>query len=241
MNRAVLGLVVARFPKGKRAMRNNAHRLELAVEMWDYERAVVGSEVSFAGVDEAGRGALAGPVVAAAVILGGRPEDWLDVRDSKQVSKKRRAELSALISERAAAVAVGTADESEIEQLNILHAARVAMGRAIAGLSTNPQMVLVDGPFPPLFMGPILPSLPIVDGDAICISIAAASIVAKVARDAMMEELDTQFPDYHFSRNAGYPTPHHLSALDRIGPCPVHRMTFTPVQRASQLRIDFGW
>jgi ribonuclease HII len=181
--------------------------------------------VLVAGLDEAGRGPLAGPVVAAAVILD--PEGLLGldrVDDSKRLSAKARAELCPLIQAQARAWAVGLASEQEIDSHNILQATFMAMRRAVAGLSLAPDRVLVDGPHAP-FRDP--PCRTVVHGDAISLSIAAASILAKVHRDGLMDALEARWPGYGFIRNKGYGTPEHLQALARLGPCPAHRKSFT--------------
>lgn len=181
--------------------------------------------VLVAGLDEAGRGPLAGPVVAAAVILD--PEGLLGLDrldDSKRLSAKLREALCPIIRAQARSWAVGVATEQEIDSHNILQATFMAMRRAVAGLSLAPDRVLVDGPHAP-FREP--PCRTVVHGDAISMSIAAASILAKVHRDALMEGLDARWPGYGFLRNKGYGTPEHLRALARLGPCPVHRKSFT--------------
>ncbi len=180
-----------------------------------------------AGVYEAGRGPLAGPVVAAAVIL---PEDLLisGLNDSKALSADRRETLFDRIGETALAVSVGRADSGEIDRLNILQATHLAMRRALETLSLLPERVLVDGNSLP--NGPY-PEIAVVDGDATSLSIAAASIVAKVTRDRLMAEYDRQFPGYGFSRHKGYGSADHLRALAERGPCPIHRQTFSGVSR----------
>ncbi|ABM96932.1 ribonuclease HII [Methylibium petroleiphilum] len=181
-----------------------------------------------AGVDEAGRGPLAGPVVAAAVILDpSRPIDGLN--DSKQLSAKRRDRLFDLIIERAAAYCIAEASVEEIDRLNILQATMLAMQRAIAGLSVTPQLVLIDGN-----RSPLLPmrSEAIVKGDARVTSIGAASILAKVHRDRLCAKLHETFPLYGFAVHKGYGTADHLAALVQHGACPEHRRTFSPVRAA---------
>jgi len=178
-----------------------------------------------AGVDEAGRGPLAGPVVAAAVILDpARPIAGL--RDSKALSARRRAELAAAIRERSLAWAVGIADVAEIDDVNILQATLRAMRRAVCALIVVPSEALVDGNvLPPLDC----PARAIVKGDRDVMAISAASIIAKTARDAMLDEIDGRYPGYGFAQHKGYPTPAHLDALARLGPCPAHRRSFAPV------------
>ncbi len=180
-----------------------------------------------AGVDEVGRGPLAGPVVAAAVILDpGRPIAGL--ADSKQLTAGRREELAVLIRERALCWALGRAETEEIDRLNILRATLLAMRRAVEGLSIPPAMVLVDGTHTPEIA---YPSRAIVRGDATVAAISAASILAKVARDHEMLRLDDRYPGYGFSRHKGYPTRDHIAALERLGVSPIHRQSFSPVRR----------
>jgi len=176
-------------------------------------------------LDEVGRGPLAGPVTACAIIIE-RPLRLEFLDDSKVVTELRRIALDVLIREQAVAVSIGWADHLEIDSLNILGASRLAMHRALAGLGLTPCRVLVDGPPLP---GCAYPQTSIIDGDAKSAAIAAASIVAKVARDALMSELDATYPGYGFSHNKGYSTRDHLAALASLGPCPVHRRSFAPV------------
>ena len=179
------------------------------------------------GVDEAGRGPLAGPVFAAAVILDpDRPIAGL--ADSKALSARRRAALAVLIRECALAWAVGQAAVEEIDRLNILRASLLAMQRAVAGLSLVPTEVLVDGPHCPT-LG--LRTYGIVGGDATVGVISAASILAKIERDAEMLRLHARFPQYGFDRHKGYPTRLHLSELESHGVCEAHRRSFGPVKR----------
>ena len=180
-----------------------------------------------AGVDEVGRGPLAGPVVAAAVILDPRrPIDGL--RDSKRLTPARREALAGLIRERALAWALGRAEVEEIDRLNILQATLLAMVRAVAGLAVPPALVLVDGNRCPDLP---MPCRALVKGDDRVAAIAAAAILAKVTRDAEMAELDTRHPGYGLAAHKGYPTREHLAALERLGPSPVHRRSFAPVRR----------
>ena len=178
------------------------------------------------GVDEAGRGPWAGPVCAAAVILC--PDDPLDgVDDSKLVAAAERERLEIEIKSRSVAWAVGFASVEEIETLNILKATGLAMCRAIEGLHVTPAAALVDGNYP--FALPC-PVRTVVGGDGLSRSIAAASILAKTARDRLMIELDAQFPGYGFASHKGYHAPVHVEALRRLGPCPAHRKTWGPVR-----------
>jgi ribonuclease HII len=179
-----------------------------------------------AGIDEAGRGALAGPVVAAAVIL---PEKFRHrkLNDSKQLAPELREEIyQELIARDDLVWAIGIIDSVEIDQLNILRASHKAMRAAIAALSIMPDHVLIDGL--PVFPFP-LPQTAIIDGDCISLSIAAASVIAKVTRDTLMRELCARFPEYCFSQHKGYATELHLAKLHAHGPCPIHRRSFEPV------------
>jgi ribonuclease HII len=188
----------------------------------------------FAGVDEAGRGPLAGPVVAAVVVL--RDGQIIDgVRDSKKLTARRRADLYTQIKSEAADWAVGIAVVDEIDRLNILGGTMLAMRRAIDSLQLMPQSLLIDGnqlpDLPPAFASL---TQTLVGGDDICPAIGAASILAKVDRDRMMEELHNQYPGYGFDRHKGYPTVAHRQALIELGVTPVHRMSFRPVREAAE-------
>jgi ribonuclease HII len=189
-----------------------------------FERQLLASgHGAVAGTDEVGRGPLAGPVVAAAVILAADriPEG---LRDSKQLTKVRREQLFLAIRESARAIAIAALPAGAIDTLNIRRASLAAMQRAVAALAIAPGHVLVDGRDLPDDLP--CPATALIGGDSRSVSIAAASIVAKVARDAMMARLDAQFPGYGFAANAGYPTAAHRAALVRIGPSPVHRRSF---------------
>jgi ribonuclease HII len=182
-----------------------------------------------AGVDEAGRGCLFGPVFAAAVILDpARPVPGL--ADSKQLTPAQRQRLSALILERSAACAVASASAEEIDRINIREASRLAMRRAVAGLRPPCDYLLVDA----LTIDWPVPQQALIHGDARVASIAAASILAKTARDRLMDELDAAYPGYGFARHKGYGTAQHLEALRRLGPTPLHRRSFAPVLEAMQ-------
>ncbi|MEE9286339.1 MAG: ribonuclease HII [Dehalococcoidia bacterium] len=194
-----------------------------------------------AGVDEAGRGPLAGPVVAAAVIL---PEGWLLgsngrrrrervrrpeslLNDSKQLTPRQRAMLFDLIASRAVAYGVGLVPAGQIDRMGIVPSTRLAMRRAVDCLARRPDALLVDY----VDLSEIgLPCRAVVHGDARCGSIAAASVVAKVSRDRMMEAMDRRYPGYGFARHKGYGTREHLQRLRELGPCPIHRRTFGPVR-----------
>lgn len=180
-----------------------------------------------AGVDEAGRGPLAGPVVAAAVVLSASyPIDGL--ADSKTLSALRREALAVQIRAHASAWALGMASVEEIDRLNILQATLLAMQRAVQGLAMTPELVLVDGNRAPRLACPVRT---VVRGDALVKSISAASILAKVARDAILQDLDGEYPGYGFAVHKGYPTAAHQRALETLGPSPVHRRSFGPVRR----------
>lgn len=182
-----------------------------------------------AGVDEAGRGPLAGPVVVAAVILDpSRPIAGL--ADSKMLGAARREGLDAQIRERALAFSVVEIGVADIDRLNILQATLLGMARALAALAPAPQLALIDGNRLPENLCCFARA--IVDGDALEPAIGAASILAKVARDRILCELDAIHPGYGFARHKGYPTPEHFAALERLGPCAAHRRSFAPVQRA---------
>jgi ribonuclease HII len=178
-----------------------------------------------AGLDEAGRGPLAGPVVAAAVIL--QPDTCLQgVDDSKRISSARRYNLFDIIKQSAQTVGIGLARCWEIDTVNILEATRLAMVRAITKLSDKPDYLLLDAIRIPSLQ---IPQEPIVKGDRLSHSIAAASIIAKVTRDRIMEYWDTRYPQYGWRKNKGYGTRDHLEAIRRFGPCPLHRKTFRGV------------
>ncbi|MCR4841980.1 MAG: ribonuclease HII [Eubacterium sp.] len=174
------------------------------------------------GLDEAGRGPLAGPVVAGAVIF---PKDCeiLYINDSKKLSPKRRDALFDEIREKALAFSVGIVDEKTVDEINILQATYEAMRRAVNSLAVSPDILLNDAVTVP---GISTEQVPIVKGDAKSVSIAGASILAKVTRDRMMEEYDELYPGYGFARHKGYGTKEHIEAIKRLGPCPIHRMTF---------------
>ena len=191
-----------------------------------FERTAWQSGARFVcGVDEVGRGPLAGPVVACAVVVA-EPLMLEHLDDSKTVTALRRAALDEAIRAGAVSCSLGWAWPAEIDEFNILVATKLAMGRALAGLHVAPCRVLVDAlniPHCPF------PQQAIIDGDAQSAAIAAASIVAKVARDKHMETLDAPYPGYAFAQHKGYGTAEHLAALDRLGPCAVHRRSFAPV------------
>jgi ribonuclease HII len=194
----------------------------------DIEAALPAGRV--AGVDEAGRGPLAGPVVAAAVIL--HPERPVEgLQDSKKLSAARRDHLYEQICDRALAWATGSASVAEIDSLNILQATMLAMQRAVAALEPAAEHALIDGNRCPDLA---CPAQAIVRGDSLVAAISAASILAKVTRDREMLALDKDYPDYGFASHKGYPSKAHLEALERLGVLPVHRRSFAPVRRIAQ-------
>jgi len=187
---------------------------EIGCQRWGYRH--------IAGVDEVGRGALAGPVIAAAVILPVNcPIDGL--KDSKQLTPGRREELALRIRKGAVSVAIGTADAGTVDRLNVLNAALFAMRMAIEKLVLRPDYVLVDGPNLPdvAIRGVAIPK-----GDNLSYTIAAASIIAKTTRDKLMVEFDRRYPGYGFKQHKGYPTPRHRQAISRLGACEIHRRSF---------------
>jgi ribonuclease HII len=190
-------------------------------EHWDQGLELVG------GVDEVGMAPLAGPVITAAVILrrGARIQG---VNDSKQLSAEEREALAPLIKEQAVCWAIGEASVEEIDRLNIYQAGLLALKRAVMNLRPLPQHLLVDA----RRIDVPMPQTPIIQGDAKSLTLGAASIVAKVHRDQLMSEMDLKYPGYGLGQHKGYPTPVHLEALDRLGPCEIHRRSFGPVQRA---------
>ncbi len=179
-----------------------------------------------AGIDEAGRGPLAGPVVAAAVILPVHVR-LVGVDDSKQLSEAERERLYPAILEKAVGVGIGVADAGEIDALNILEATRLAMRRAIENVAPSPDYLLTDAVILPEVR---IPLRPIIKGDALSLSIAAASIIAKVTRDRLMVAYHERFPQYNFLSHKGYGTAEHLQMLAQFGPCAIHRRTFAPVR-----------
>lgn len=194
------------------------------------KRHILQGSLLVAGVDEAGRGPLAGPVVAGAVMLDpARPIDGL--ADSKALTPARREELAVLIKERVLAWSVAWCDRAEIDALNILQATLLAMRRAVLGLQVRPQLVQVDGNRLPnlVFNSCPIPGEAIIGGDASVPAISAASILAKVWRDSVMQDVDRLYPGYGFARHKGYGTAEHVSNLYRLGPCPAHRRSFRPV------------
>ena len=205
-----------------KAERQEKMEMKLA-EMKAYEKPLWEAGKKYvAGIDEVGRGPLAGPVVTAAVIL---PEDFsvLGVDDSKKLSPKKREELYSLILEKAIAVSIGRREPEDIDRINILEATKEAMLDAVRGLKVKPDHVLIDAVS---LKGLECPQTAIIKGDAKSVSIAAASIVAKVTRDREMVEMDRIYPGYGFASNKGYGTKAHYEGLKKQGPCPIHRKTF---------------
>lgn len=214
----------ARGARRRRPLVHQGHELRCDTRFEEEARRAGFGTV--AGLDEVGRGALCGPVVACAVVLGaGFDTSGLD--DSKRLTRRQRERLAERVRRQASAVSLGSADVAEIDRLNILRATRLAMRRAVEGLLPQPDLVLVDGnDAPPL---PV-PARAIVKGDALSVSIAAASIVAKEERDSRMRELDRRYPGYGLSRNMGYGSAGHREALRRLGPTPIHRRSFHGTQ-----------
>lgn len=208
---------MARVLTGERLEKELA-RLEA---MKEFERKYDGCSL-ICGVDEAGRGPLAGPVAAGAVIL---PKDCtiLYLNDSKKLSEKRREELFLEIREKAVSYSVGIVGPERIDEINILQATYEAMRQAVSGLGAVPDLLLNDAVTIPELA---IPQVPIIKGDAKSVSIAAASILAKVTRDHLMEEYDRQFPQYGFAKHKGYGTAAHVAVIREFGPCPIHRRSF---------------
>ena len=197
------------------------------MDLWFFEKkATAEGYQEIAGIDEAGRGPLAGPVVSAAVIL---PKNFAvaDVVDSKKLTIKKRTQLYDEIYTHAVSVGVGIVDSVEIDRINILQASLLAMSIAAANLRPQPEYLLIDGTFS---IPSELPQKPIAKGDALSISIAAASIVAKVTRDRLMEEYHKYYPQFGFFQHKGYPTRAHKKAIRKFGYCPIHRQTFRGVK-----------
>jgi len=212
----------------RRRLEQEAEELEEQKRMLELERRYhARGLVRVAGVDEVGRGPLAGPVVAAAVIFDPQGE-YPRARDSKKLSPEKREELFKQIQKSALAVGIGRVEHGEIDRINIYNASLLAMYRAVENLKVKPDAVLVDGMMV-LRLAREIPQEALVSGDCRCLSIAAASIVAKVARDRMMRDYDLTYPGYGFARHKGYPTTEHFRALKVLGPCPIHRKSFAAV------------
>ena len=195
---------------------------ETMLDMYKYERSLAGDRTPYCGVDEAGRGPLAGPVCAAAVIL---PEGLVipGLNDSKKLTTKKRDALYDIICDTAVAFGIAFATVDEIEALNIKGATYLAMERAIADMDPAPVLALVDGNDKNTLS---IPAVKVVKGDSLCASIAAASVLAKVTRDRYMDDLDALYPQYGFAKHKGYGTAAHYAALREYGPSPVHRPTY---------------
>jgi ribonuclease HII len=189
---------------------------------------------AIAGVDEAGRGPLAGPVVSAAVVL---PGEFVigEINDSKQLTPRKRERAFQRIYEGANAIGIGIVDAHEIDRINILQASRLSMAIAVANLAPRPDFLLIDGKFDIPFD---LPQQPLIKGDSRSISIAAASIVAKVSRDRMMQRYHIDYPQFGFDRHKGYPTKAHKAAIAANGPCLIHRRTFKSVSEHLEPRSE---
>jgi len=201
------------------------------LELWQAGVQIV------AGVDEAGRGALAGPVAAGVVVLPNQhdlPQALAGVRDSKQMTAKDRRYWATHIESLAVACQVGFAGAEEVDELGIIPATRLAAMRAIARLPQLPGHLLIDAISIP---GAGIPETSLIKGDRRSLSIAAASILAKVQRDALMVEIDEQYPGYGFAAHKGYGTAHHRAAIEELGPCPIHRMSFAPLRPDDQLAL----
>lgn len=210
--------LVKKAQKEYDALQKEKLRME---QMKQYERKYASCEY-IAGIDEVGRGPLAGPVVTCAVILP-KDCDLLYINDSKQVPEKRREILAEQIKECAVAYSIGIKDHQVIDEINILQATYQAMQQAVQGLAVTPDLLLVDAVTIPDLT---IPQVPIIKGDAKSISIAAASILAKVTRDHMMMEWDKVYPEYEFASNKGYGSKKHIEAIKKYGPCPIHRQSF---------------
>ncbi len=213
--------LVLKYEKKKLSVEKEQKRFE---NMCCFEKEAYAKGAKFiAGTDEAGRGPLAGPVVAAAVIL---PEGVFisGLNDSKKLSEKQREELYDIITEKAIAYDVGIVDENIIDEINILNATKMAMEIAVESLGVKPDVLLTDA----VKLDNLkIPQKSIIKGDALSISIAAASIIAKVTRDKLINELDSVYPDYGFKKHKGYGTKEHIDAIKKFGICPIHRTTFT--------------
>lgn len=213
--------VAALVKKARRQIDDYEKELLRTEGMKEYEKKY-GEYSYICGIDEVGRGPLAGPVVAGAVILP-RDCDILYLNDSKQLSEKKREELNDIILEKAVATGIGVISPERIDEINILQATYEAMRQAVGKLSVQPDILLNDAVTIPEIT---IRQVPIIKGDAKSISIAAASIVAKVTRDRLMEQYDSVLPGYGFAANKGYGSSEHIAALKRLGPSPIHRKTF---------------
>lgn len=218
--------VIQAIAKQKREIQKRIDEDERLEGMLAYEKECYARGMELiAGVDEVGRGPLAGPVVAAAVIL---PEDCKisGLNDSKKIPKSKHKEIYEAVLQNAVAIGIGIKDNQVIDQVNIYEATKLAMMEAIGQLEPQPQHLLIDA----MKLDLPIPQTSIIKGDANSLSIAAASIVAKVTRDQMMEEFDREYPGYDFAQNAGYGTVKHLAGLDKLGVTPIHRRSFEPIK-----------
>ena len=218
--------VQAAISKRKRELQKQVDEDLRLEKMLAYEKELYTQGIDLiAGVDEVGRGPLAGPVVAAAVIL---PENCKipGLNDSKKIPKSKHKEIYEAVLQNAIAIGIGVKDNQVIDQVNIYEATKLAMMEAIGQLEPQPQHLLIDA----MKLDLPIPQTSIIKGDANSLSIAAASIVAKVTRDQMMEEFDKEYPGYDFAQNAGYGTAKHLAGLDQLGVTPIHRRSFEPVK-----------
>ncbi len=218
--------VQAAISKRKRELQKQVDEDLRLEKMLAYEKELYTQGIDLiAGVDEVGRGPLAGPVVAAAVIL---PENCKipGLNDSKKIPKSKHKEIYEAVLQNAIAIGIGVKDNQVIDQVNIYEATKLAMMEAIGQLEPQPQHLLIDA----MKLDLPIPQTSIIKGDANSLSIAAASIVAKVTRDQMMEEFDCEYPGYDFTQNAGYGTANHLAGLDKLGVTPIHRRSFEPVK-----------
>ena len=218
--------VQAAISKRKRELQKQVDEDLRLEKMLAYEKELYAQGIDLiAGVDEVGRGPLAGPVVAAAVILP-KACKILGLNDSKKIPKSKHKEIYEAVLQNAIAMGIGIKDNQVIDQVNIYEATKLAMMEAIGQLEPQPQHLLIDA----MKLDLPIPQTSIIKGDANSLSIAAASIVAKVTRDQMMEEFDCEYPGYDFTQNAGYGTANHLAGLDKLGVTPIHRRSFEPVK-----------
>jgi ribonuclease HII len=204
-------------------------------DLWLHEKALTrqGYDI-IAGIDEAGRGPLAGPVVSAAVVL---PPDFdsREINDSKKLTPRQRDRLFDRIYQEASAIGIGIVDALEIDRINILQASKLAMALAVENLTPRPRYLLIDGNFA---ISCNLPQQSLVKGDSRSVSIATASIVAKVSRDRLMQRYHDDYPQFGFDRHKGYPTPPHKAAIAAHGPCPIHRRSFRGVKEHLPVGVD---
>ena len=218
--------VQAAISKRKRELQKQVDEDLRLEKMLAYEKELYAQGIDLiAGVDEVGRGPLAGPVVAAAVILP-KACKILGLNDSKKIPKSKHKEIYEAVLQNAIAIGIGIKDNQVIDQVNIYEATKLAMMEAIGQLEPQPQHLLIDA----MKLDLPISQTSIIKGDANSLSIAAASIVAKVTRDQMMEEFDCEYPGYDFTQNAGYGTANHLAGLDKLGVTPIHRRSFEPVK-----------